>query len=74
MERDILAMPFSTVASESAFSAGGRHRNLFRSSLTPKMVESLICTQDWLRTKGTSVDVEENVKDLEEIEKGNVIS
>lgn len=37
-----------------------------------KMVQALICSQDWLRApKGVSiVDVEENLKDMEEIEKG----
>uniref|UniRef100_A0A803NCA5 HAT C-terminal dimerisation domain-containing protein n=1 Tax=Chenopodium quinoa TaxID=63459 RepID=A0A803NCA5_CHEQI len=36
MARDILAVPLSTVASESAFSMGGRTLDPFRSSLTPK--------------------------------------
>jgi len=44
----VLAIPISTVASESAFSTCGRILDDFRSSLTPFMVEALVCTQDWL--------------------------
>ena len=51
--RDIFAMPVSTVASESAFSTGGRVLDNFRSSLTPVMVEALICTQNWIRNRLT---------------------
>uniref|UniRef100_A0A803NBY2 HAT C-terminal dimerisation domain-containing protein n=1 Tax=Chenopodium quinoa TaxID=63459 RepID=A0A803NBY2_CHEQI len=55
MAHDILAIPLSTVASESAFSTGGRTLDPFRSSLTPKMVQTLLCTQDWLRAKGVPI-------------------
>ena len=47
--RDILAIPVSTVSSESAFSTGGRVVDQYRSSLSPSTVEVLVCTQDWLR-------------------------
>ncbi|KAM0898973.1 hypothetical protein ACQ4PT_021594 [Festuca glaucescens] len=41
LARDVLAIPISTVASESAFSTGGRVLDDFRTSLTPFMVEEL---------------------------------
>ncbi|XP_057759636.1 zinc finger BED domain-containing protein RICESLEEPER 2-like [Arachis stenosperma] len=49
MAREVLAIPVSTVASESAFSTGGRVLDPYRSSLTPRMVEALVCTGDWLK-------------------------
>lgn len=70
MARDVLAFPISTVASESAFSTGGRVLDPFRSSLTPAIVENLVCTQDWLRGSHEPVNVEEKLEDIEKIEKG----
>ena len=49
MARDILAIPASTVASESAFSGGEKIINEYRSRLSSDTVEALVCLQDWLR-------------------------
>ncbi|XP_023742636.1 zinc finger BED domain-containing protein RICESLEEPER 2 [Lactuca sativa] len=45
---DVLAIPVSTVASESAFSTSGRHVTPHRNRLHPDTLEALICVQDWL--------------------------
>ena len=49
MAAEILAIPLTTVASESAFSAGGRVIDPHRSSLVTKIVDMLICGADWYR-------------------------
>ncbi|CAL1411358.1 unnamed protein product [Linum trigynum] len=55
MARDILAVPISTVASESAFSTGGRVLDSFRTSLSPEVVEALICCEDWIRSSDSEL-------------------
>ncbi|KAJ3696878.1 hypothetical protein LUZ61_000583 [Rhynchospora tenuis] len=53
MARDILAVPISTVASESTFSIAGRTLSPVRSSLSDESLEALMCAQDWLRASVT---------------------
>ncbi|KAG8484996.1 hypothetical protein CXB51_021203 [Gossypium anomalum] len=71
MARDVLAISVSTVASESAFSTGGRVLDQYRSSLTPKIVQALVCTQDWIRKSSSQEDIkkiEEQIQELDKIE------
>ncbi|KAF3778524.1 Zinc finger BED domain-containing protein DAYSLEEPER [Nymphaea thermarum] len=56
MARDILAVPISTVASESAFSTVGRIINDYRCSTTPETVEALVCTHSWIRDEDISCE------------------
>jgi hypothetical protein len=49
MARDLLAVPISTVASESSFSAGGRVIEPHRASLSIDTVQMLLCGSDWVR-------------------------
>uniref|UniRef100_A0A1S4DMZ5 Zinc finger BED domain-containing protein DAYSLEEPER n=1 Tax=Nicotiana tabacum TaxID=4097 RepID=A0A1S4DMZ5_TOBAC len=45
---DLLAIPISTVASESAFSTSGRLISPHRSRLHPTTLEALMCARTWL--------------------------
>uniref|UniRef100_A0A3Q7JK04 BED-type domain-containing protein n=1 Tax=Solanum lycopersicum TaxID=4081 RepID=A0A3Q7JK04_SOLLC len=68
MARDVLSIPVSSVASECAFSTGGRILDSFRSSLTPKLVQALVCLQDWLRSEPQPISIEEDLDFLEQLE------
>ncbi|KAB2072822.1 hypothetical protein ES319_A07G043500v1, partial [Gossypium barbadense] len=54
LARDLLAIPISTVASESAFSMGKKVITPIKSSLKPKTVQAVVCLDDWMRAKGFS--------------------
>ncbi|XP_031094411.1 zinc finger BED domain-containing protein RICESLEEPER 1-like [Ipomoea triloba] len=55
-------------ASESAFSTSGRVLDAFRSSLTPRIVEALVCAQDWMRLPNQPISAEENLDEVERLE------
>ena len=63
--------PLSLV-NESAFSTSGRILDDFRTSLTPFMIEALVCTQDWLK-RATPIDIAENTEELAKLEEGDSI-
>ncbi|KAL4346321.1 hypothetical protein GQ457_17G006270 [Hibiscus cannabinus] len=73
MARDVFSIPISIVSSESAFSTGGRVLDGFRSSLTPTMVEALICTQDWLRKSKESINLDGYVVEVQDVEDGKAL-
>ena len=67
MARDIYAIHISIVASESAFSTSGRILDAFRSSLSPKTVEALVCSQNWLK-KDHTINLQEILEEVEKYE------
>ena len=67
MARDILAIPISTVSSESAFSTSRRILDAFKSSLSPKTVETLVCSQNWLK-KDYTINLQEILEKVEKYE------
>ncbi|MBA0826194.1 hypothetical protein Goarm_011072 [Gossypium armourianum] len=48
LARDLLAIPISTVASESAFSMRKKVITFLRSSLKPKTVQVVVCFDNWM--------------------------
>ncbi|KAF7119359.1 hypothetical protein RHSIM_Rhsim13G0168600 [Rhododendron simsii] len=69
--RDVLAMVVSTVASKSAFSTGGRVFDPFRSSLSPSMVETLVCIQNWLLSM-VLISLRQAMDKVADLERGNL--
>ena len=63
-----MAIPVSTVASESTFSTGGRVLDPFRSSLAPKIVGALICAQNQLKNPSKPINLWEAMNEVESLE------
>ena len=60
----MLAVFVSIVAFELAFSTGGCILDPFRSSLAHEMVQSLICTQNWLQSL-VQISLQQAMDDVE---------
>ena len=76
--KDVLIVPVSTVASEFAFCTGCRVIDKYQSSLTPFMIEALICTKNWLQAKlfaNSIYNLQEDIKEQifhMELQEGNI--
>ena len=57
INRDILAIPTSTITYESTFSTGEQVVKSNRCSLATRMVEVVVCTQNWLNSESTKLRV-----------------
>lgn len=69
--QDVLPIPVSTVASEFAFSVGDCVLDYFESSPSPKVIEALICAQNWLVC--SPISLQQALNDLEsQIDSGNI--
>ena len=72
-----MAILVSTVASELAFSTGGRVLDPFRSSLAPVTVEAFICAQNWLKNPSKPINLREAMNEVEslkqDVEAGNFL-
>ncbi|KAL6228386.1 hypothetical protein ACLB2K_002336 [Fragaria x ananassa] len=71
--KDVLAIQVSTVASESCFNTSKRVIDPFRSSLSPRTVEALICFQNWLRYENAlkyTADSQHGKAEQKQVKKG----
>ncbi|KAL2930730.1 putative AC9 transposase [Bienertia sinuspersici] len=66
MAKDILAIPITSVASESSFSMGGQVLTKYGSALRTDTVEAFVTTQNWLYGYLREVELEECLEVMKE--------
>ena len=68
---DILPIQITTLASESAFSTGGRGLDPYRTNFSYPVIEALICTQDWVRkSRKTIIDDIDDILNDDDVARG----
>lgn len=72
MAKDLLAMPITSVASESSFSMGSRTLTKYRSNLLPKNVEAFVTTQNWLFGYLKEEEVDESYEIMKNAEPSDI--
>lgn len=72
--REVLAIPVSTIAFGFVFSMRGRILDLYSICLTSKIIEVLVCTQDWIKLMPFTLLSEEHFEKLKRFEQGDSIS
>lgn len=75
LARDVLVVPISTNAYEFPFSIGGRVLDAYRSYLTTKIVQTLICSQDWILSELKSsilCIIEDHIGQVDNFTKGEI--
>ncbi|KAM3237153.1 hypothetical protein P3L10_012182 [Capsicum annuum] len=68
LARDILNVPMSTVASESAFSQGRKQLGDNRHSLGSNAMDVLVCLRDWIRAERRNLGMEPEPNDEQKLE------
>jgi hypothetical protein len=61
--------PITSIASESAFSMGGRILSNYQSIMKPKTVEALVCGQDWIYQEAGL----DNIKDYDDCNSSPIV-